>query len=491
MIKLNEQYSINNGQGTIVFTEGNKGTINALYNIKGNKAEGKINGMLDGNLLKGTFHVDAAAGLIEFTFTEEGFESKWKQGIEPGPMRGKWKGQFGIISNQENNFNSVLTDEQKQYLVEGITLEDFDEEYQGTDDGKVEWMKDKAFLLAAVKHDFCILKYASAELKADRELVLEAIKQDVAAIDYADEKLQCDPEILIFRIVTFFKGDNNISITEDDLSVFVNQSQYFDPIAAIEKLVYKVEFLLLKNKKAEFKVFSEKVIDFVNTNHECFWILQAILKTISKTSTNIDNYIYFNDKSKVSKYYDEVSELINSFETTLNFSPSIDFETYFNDAEIKTSWDDCKWTSSEDSEGLPFSEFIMDITGMEWDTESWSDVKFYNYAISSVWIGLQNYSLKQTRQGYDSEQVAVLFHSIIVEKYEPIQDSGNGHFGSFVFEIIVEFLIGISKNNYNCDETDRDDLESFDGIIYDLIKVGEESDCDLFDDWPGASEFEK
>jgi len=25
MIKLNEQYSINNGQGSIVFTEGNKG----------------------------------------------------------------------------------------------------------------------------------------------------------------------------------------------------------------------------------------------------------------------------------------------------------------------------------------------------------------------------------------------------------------------------------------------------------------------------------
>ena len=31
MIKLNEQYSINNGQGLIVFTEGNKGTVNALH----------------------------------------------------------------------------------------------------------------------------------------------------------------------------------------------------------------------------------------------------------------------------------------------------------------------------------------------------------------------------------------------------------------------------------------------------------------------------
>lgn len=32
MIKLNEQYSINNGQGSIVFSEGNKGTVNAEVN---------------------------------------------------------------------------------------------------------------------------------------------------------------------------------------------------------------------------------------------------------------------------------------------------------------------------------------------------------------------------------------------------------------------------------------------------------------------------
>ena len=39
MIKLNEKYSINNGQGTIVFTEGKRETINAEYEIKGNKSK--------------------------------------------------------------------------------------------------------------------------------------------------------------------------------------------------------------------------------------------------------------------------------------------------------------------------------------------------------------------------------------------------------------------------------------------------------------------
>ena len=55
MIKLNEEYSINNGQGTIVFTEGNKVIVNAEYEIKGNKGKGKINGTLQNNVLTGTF----------------------------------------------------------------------------------------------------------------------------------------------------------------------------------------------------------------------------------------------------------------------------------------------------------------------------------------------------------------------------------------------------------------------------------------------------
>jgi hypothetical protein len=91
MMKLNEEYSINSGQGTIVFTEGNKGTVNAEYEIQGNKGKGKINGTLENTILTGTYHVDSTAGLIEFAFKENGFDAKWKQGIEPGPMSGNGK----------------------------------------------------------------------------------------------------------------------------------------------------------------------------------------------------------------------------------------------------------------------------------------------------------------------------------------------------------------------------------------------------------------
>jgi hypothetical protein len=125
MIKLNEKYVINNGQGSIVFTEGNKGTINAVYTIRGNKSEGKINGTLDGNLLKGTFHVDAAAGLIEFIFNETGFDAKWKQGLEPGPMRGKWQGKLERLVDVIND----STKQKVEFFLEVNSIEEYNINY--------------------------------------------------------------------------------------------------------------------------------------------------------------------------------------------------------------------------------------------------------------------------------------------------------------------------------------------------------------------------
>jgi hypothetical protein len=387
--------------------------------------------------------------------------------------------------------NENLSEEQKQCLEEGFSLEDFDEEYQGGDDGKVAWMKDRNFLSEAIKVDAHILKHASAELKADSELVIAAVKKDWTAISFADEKLQCHPEVLSTKVISYFKGAEKIKFEEEDLNVFINGEGFSDPAEHIENLLFKIEFLILKNRKEEFRAFCEKIISIVNSNHECFWILQAILKLLENITANLDNYTYFNDTTEVGVYYKEVSELINSFETNLDFSPEIEFETYFDDSEIDNNWGDCKWTSNEDEEGLPFTEFIMSKSDIQWDTESWSDVKFYNHAISRLWIGMQNYSLKQSRNGFDSDQVAVMFHEVIEEKFEAIQDSGNGHYGSYVFETVVEFLLGFPMNDYNLNESNREDLEDFNGWQYDLKKVGSACDCDLFDDWPGASEFAK
>jgi hypothetical protein len=88
MIKYNETYRINNGKETIVFSTGNDNLVTGEYN------SGTITGTLVGNVLKGTYEnkKNKSVGLINFEFHENGFDAQWKQGAEPGPMRGKWEG---------------------------------------------------------------------------------------------------------------------------------------------------------------------------------------------------------------------------------------------------------------------------------------------------------------------------------------------------------------------------------------------------------------
>ena len=51
MIKFNEKYSINNGQGSIIFSEGKKGTVNATYGMSSKKDTGVINGNINANMM--------------------------------------------------------------------------------------------------------------------------------------------------------------------------------------------------------------------------------------------------------------------------------------------------------------------------------------------------------------------------------------------------------------------------------------------------------
>jgi hypothetical protein len=376
--------------------------------------------------------------------------------------------------------NDLLTDEQKKYLESGIVLEDFDEEYQGGVDGKVEWMNVKVFLMEAIKQDVRILKHASAEMRADRELAIETIKIDINALRYFDDEI-CDLEMRNFIIIMFFKGEKNIEITDEDLHEFVVDAEFVrSPSESIEKLLHKVTYLLLNKKKEEFENFTKDIITLVNKHHECFWILRAIQNNIENTM-GLASY-WSNDESICEFCENSESLWWDVLDNKLDFIPELEFETYFRGRE---------WWGADDEKGLPFTEFIMSKTDMMWDTESWSDVKFYNHAISRLFIALQNFTVLTAYGGYDPEEIAKLFYEVIPEKYDPIQNSGSGYYGSYVFETVVEYLIEISKNDYNLDETDRNDLEEYDGWRYDLKKVGELMNFDMFDYWPGASEFAK
>lgn len=97
MIELNSTYKIEGSDTKITFSQNEDKTISGIYN------DGTVNGTLEGNTLKATFHneVENMDGLMEIIFHQNGFDGKWKTGIEPGPMRGKWKGLLGEASSSE------------------------------------------------------------------------------------------------------------------------------------------------------------------------------------------------------------------------------------------------------------------------------------------------------------------------------------------------------------------------------------------------------
>jgi hypothetical protein len=117
MIKLNTPYTIENGD-VVTFAEGKKGSITGTY------GDGTITGTLDGNLLKSTFHNTKAnaVGLMEITFHENGFDAKWKSGLEPGPMRGKWEGKLG---NDIKNISSSIEAQNVLFQLEINSIEEY------------------------------------------------------------------------------------------------------------------------------------------------------------------------------------------------------------------------------------------------------------------------------------------------------------------------------------------------------------------------------
>ena len=115
MIKFNNRYTIENGD-SLTFVQEANGKVNGTYK------NGTIAGSLEGNVLKATFHNTKAnaSGLMEITFRERGFDAKWKAGLDPGPMRGKWVGTLedeGLV-NEINNDNASAKNGNQETTIE-------------------------------------------------------------------------------------------------------------------------------------------------------------------------------------------------------------------------------------------------------------------------------------------------------------------------------------------------------------------------------------
>jgi len=52
---------------------------------------------------------------MDFTFSENGFEAKWKKGVEEGPMKGKWTGSLKSVGNITEN---TIKPEKEETVIE-------------------------------------------------------------------------------------------------------------------------------------------------------------------------------------------------------------------------------------------------------------------------------------------------------------------------------------------------------------------------------------
>ena len=230
MIKLNTPYHVAEENATVTFTEVKNGAITGTY------PNATLTGTLEGNVLSATFHNTAvnAVGLIEITFSENGFEGKWKKGLEPGTMRGKWNGEC-ISEGGESPLPATLTQDQLKWIE---TKDSWDYE-----EAPKEWLDSKEFMLAAVSKNGRAFEYASDKLKADNEIIWVAITQDS---DYADrESLSIQSFGIIIRNIplgvikneTILKemaehstvGGKKINFDTNDL-VYAIQRTYLDRI---------------------------------------------------------------------------------------------------------------------------------------------------------------------------------------------------------------------------------------------------------------------
>lgn len=80
------EYKLNFGIVTIKI-DGNKCSATYMDNAS-------FEGTIDGDIVKAQWKNEGKEGLIELDLSDNKLVGKWKQGLEEGPMRGKWEGKL-------------------------------------------------------------------------------------------------------------------------------------------------------------------------------------------------------------------------------------------------------------------------------------------------------------------------------------------------------------------------------------------------------------
>ena len=206
MISYNKKYFINKSLGHVVFSEGISETVNATYEIEKNQEKGVIHGKWEGSVLKAVFHNKGnnTSGNMEFVFSDGGFEAKWKQGFELGPMKGKWIGvaedyigeekanttrdigiYSGIFDDDEELCQEFNADEKPVIIAIGF----FDTHLEGTDE---EWEGFVGYIVTNTMDEFrtesVLFMNRKGEIQSAHDMGGEAICEgDFDLVGYFNE----------------------------------------------------------------------------------------------------------------------------------------------------------------------------------------------------------------------------------------------------------------------------------------------------------------
>ena len=94
------RYTLKGNFGKMDFVSDEEGKASGSY-----QKSGSITGTFTHQRFQGTWQNKGFEGLVEFSITDGVLEGNWKKGMEPGPMRSKWKGEVVSMEASEGSEN--------------------------------------------------------------------------------------------------------------------------------------------------------------------------------------------------------------------------------------------------------------------------------------------------------------------------------------------------------------------------------------------------
>lgn len=255
-----------------------------------------------------------------------------------------------------------------------------------------------------------------------------------------------------------------------------------------------IETLVRERNEEELNSIANRLIEFVNENHECYWRLVSV----SHFLTELRNTIEFelDDDQSLQDTFDFIdqfdSDFSNKLTTELSFNPEEEFHTYFNpERQSESGWrnnTDWLWSNEQGGDEMTFTELIFNRAGLDINDTDYDGDKYVNWGISSLWIALRNYASDFP----DAEDMAICLWTVFDNTHEICNDGSGVNWD--IIQILIEDLLYINMDDYNTEESDDEDLEAYDPYVHDFIKISQEIlDKDIFDmaPWRWGEEYSK